>query len=122
MGEISFCAYNTGLGWRKIVERMYRYGSVNRFYREHGRHEVFAKGRAVPLPEAPPLEATLRGEWLRGEVDLTPSAGGGGTDVQYRDGSTSKARLKPLPLVRNDEAAPRINADSRGSGAKARHA
>ena len=23
MGEISFCAYNTGVGWRKIVEKMH---------------------------------------------------------------------------------------------------
>ena len=24
MGEISFCAYNTGVGWRQIVENMYQ--------------------------------------------------------------------------------------------------
>ena len=23
-GEISFCAYNTGIGWRNIIEKMHR--------------------------------------------------------------------------------------------------
>jgi hypothetical protein len=100
LGEISFCAYNTGLGWRKIVERMYRFGSVNRWYRENGRHEIFAKGRDVPLPAPAEAASTLRGEWERGEVTLVPSSGGGGTDVVYADGARAKARPKPLPVVR----------------------
>jgi hypothetical protein len=28
MGEISFCAYNTGVGWRQIVEKVYQNASV----------------------------------------------------------------------------------------------
>ena len=28
MGEISFCAYNTGVGWRQIVENMYQNANV----------------------------------------------------------------------------------------------
>ena len=28
MGEISFCAYNTGVGWRQIVENMYQNAKV----------------------------------------------------------------------------------------------
>jgi hypothetical protein len=28
MGEISFCAYNTGVGWRQIVENMYQNATV----------------------------------------------------------------------------------------------
>ena len=27
-GEISFCAYNTGIGWRKIIENMYKNATV----------------------------------------------------------------------------------------------
>jgi hypothetical protein len=51
MGEISFCAYNTGLGWRQIVEKMHQNATVADWYREHGKHPVYAHGRkAVPLP------------------------------------------------------------------------
>jgi hypothetical protein len=51
MGEISFCAYNTGVGWRHIVEKMYQNATVADWYREHGKHPVYAHSRkAVPLP------------------------------------------------------------------------
>jgi 7,8-dihydro-6-hydroxymethylpterin dimethyltransferase len=50
MGEISFCAYNTGVGWRQIVEKMYQNASVAEWYKEHGRHPVYANPRkSVPL-------------------------------------------------------------------------
>ena len=50
MGEISFCAYNTGVGWRQIVEKMYQNASVAEWYREHGKHTVYASTRKrVPL-------------------------------------------------------------------------
>ena len=48
-GEISFCAYNTGVGWRKILEKMYMTATLTRWYEEHGRHEIFAGGKNVPL-------------------------------------------------------------------------
>jgi 7,8-dihydro-6-hydroxymethylpterin dimethyltransferase len=48
-GEISFCAYNTGIGWRKIIENMYKNATVAQWYKEHGKHEIYAKGRAVTL-------------------------------------------------------------------------
>jgi uncharacterized radical SAM superfamily Fe-S cluster-containing enzyme len=51
MGEISFCAYNTGVGWRQIVENMYQNAKVADWYKEHGRHPVYANAhKAVPLP------------------------------------------------------------------------
>ena len=51
MGEISFCAYNTGVGWRQIVENMYQNAKVADWYKEHGKHAVYANARkAVPLP------------------------------------------------------------------------
>jgi len=50
MGEISFCAYNTGVGWRHIVEKMYQNASVAQWYKEHGKHGVYANPRQkVPL-------------------------------------------------------------------------
>jgi uncharacterized radical SAM superfamily Fe-S cluster-containing enzyme len=54
MGEISFCAYNTGVGWRKIIEEMFQTATVAEWYKTRGRHEVFARGRDVPLPGSLP--------------------------------------------------------------------
>src|SRR5215218_1303037 len=48
-GEISFCAYNTGVGWRNIIEKMHMTATLTKWYEEHGRHEIFAGGKAVPL-------------------------------------------------------------------------
>jgi hypothetical protein len=48
-GEISFCAYNTGMGWRNIIEKMYMTATLTKWYEEHGRHEIFAGGKSVKL-------------------------------------------------------------------------
>jgi len=32
-GEISFCAYNTGVGWRQIIENMHKNATVAEWYR-----------------------------------------------------------------------------------------
>src|SRR6516165_3466495 len=48
-GEISFCAYNTGIGWRNIIEKMHMTATLTKWYEEHGRHEIFAGGKRVPL-------------------------------------------------------------------------
>ena len=48
-GEISFCAYNTGHGWRNIIEHMHQNATVAKWYEEHGRHEIFAGGKNVDL-------------------------------------------------------------------------
>ena len=48
-GEISFCAYNTGIGWRQIIEKMHMTATLTKWYEEHGRHEIFAGGKAVNL-------------------------------------------------------------------------
>jgi uncharacterized radical SAM superfamily Fe-S cluster-containing enzyme len=50
-GEISFCAYNTGVGWRNIIEKMHMTATLTKWYEEHGRHEIFAGGKAVGLAE-----------------------------------------------------------------------
>jgi uncharacterized radical SAM superfamily Fe-S cluster-containing enzyme len=49
-GEISFCAYNTGVGWRNIVEKMHMTATLTKWYEEHGRHEIIAGGKKVNLP------------------------------------------------------------------------
>jgi len=48
-GEISFCAYNTGVGWRQIIENMHKNATVAEWYKTHGKHEIYAKGKAVDL-------------------------------------------------------------------------
>jgi hypothetical protein len=61
MGEISFCAYNTGVGWRYIVEQMHQTASVAEWYKQHGKHSVYANPRKpVPLaPLAQPISLTI---------------------------------------------------------------
>jgi uncharacterized radical SAM superfamily Fe-S cluster-containing enzyme len=51
LGEISFCAYNTGIGWRKIIENMYKNATVAQWYKTHGKHEIYAKGKKVDLAQ-----------------------------------------------------------------------
>src|SRR5213082_775371 len=63
-GEISFCAYNTGIGWRNIIEQMHQNATVAQWYKEHGRHEIFAKGKEVGLDYEAPASLVLN------EVDL----------------------------------------------------
>src|SRR5437016_2916619 len=48
-GEISFCAYNTGVGWRNIIEKMHMTATLTKWYEDHGKHEHFAGGKQVNL-------------------------------------------------------------------------
>jgi uncharacterized radical SAM superfamily Fe-S cluster-containing enzyme len=50
-GEISFCAYNTGIGWRKIIENMHKNATVAEWYKAYGKHEIYAKGKSVGLTD-----------------------------------------------------------------------
>jgi uncharacterized radical SAM superfamily Fe-S cluster-containing enzyme len=51
LGEISFCAYNTGAGWRQIVEKMYMSATTAEWYKKYGKHAVYAKNQALQLPD-----------------------------------------------------------------------
>lgn len=50
LGEISFCAYNTGAGYRQIVEKMKANATVAEWFKRHGRHPVYAKNQDLELP------------------------------------------------------------------------
>jgi 7,8-dihydro-6-hydroxymethylpterin dimethyltransferase len=52
-GEISFCAYNTGVGWRQIIEKMRMTATVAEWFKKHGKHPVYAKHQTLPLPDGP---------------------------------------------------------------------
>jgi len=59
-GEIPFCAYNTGIGWRQIVEKKHMTATLGQWYGEHGRHQIYAGNKAVPLDtEAHSLKVDL---------------------------------------------------------------
>jgi hypothetical protein len=48
-GEISFCAFNTGIGWRQIIEKMHMTATLTKWYEERGRHQIYAGNHNVPL-------------------------------------------------------------------------
>src|SRR5579862_355639 len=48
-GEISFCAYNTGIGWRNIIEKMHMTATLTKWYKTHGKHDIYAAGKEVAL-------------------------------------------------------------------------
>jgi len=66
-GEVSFCAYNTGVGWRQIIEDRHKTASLTDWHNTKGRHKIYAKGKAVEL------ETTAHGLRLPG----TPAGSGG---------------------------------------------
>ena len=73
MGEISFCAYNTGVGWRQIVENMHYNASVADWNKANGKHAVYANPKkAVPLPPGSKL-LTLKVPRNGQLVDWTPA-------------------------------------------------
>lgn len=49
LGEISFCAYNTGVGWRQVLEKIKANATVAEWYKKYGRHPVYAKNQDVAV-------------------------------------------------------------------------
>jgi len=90
MGEISFCAYNTGVGWRYIVEQMHQTATTAEWYREHGKHPVYANPRkSVPLqPAVRPVALTIPRDGLLVPVPMNvrPRAGGSIDELLNADG------------------------------------
>ena len=52
-GEISFCAYNTGVGFRQIIESRHKAASLADWHTTRGRHEIYARGKEVELETVP---------------------------------------------------------------------
>jgi hypothetical protein len=84
-GEISFCAYNTGIGWRNIIEKNHKTATLTKWYEEHGRHEIFAGGKKVALDTT---EHSLR-------LDAEAVAKGKQTDLDEK-GIAKNAREEKL--------------------------
>ena len=65
-GEISFCAYNTGIGWRNIIEKMHMTATLTKWYDEHGRHQIYAGGKNVDSRTRPSTTwCWIRKRWRR---------------------------------------------------------
>jgi len=80
MGEISFCAYNTGVGWRYIVEQMHQTATTADWYKEHGKHPVYANPRkSVPLQPAAPVALTIPKDGLLVPVRMKAGPRPGGS-------------------------------------------
>ena len=59
-GEISFCAYNTGVGWRNIIEEMRQVASTKDWYGE-GSTPDLRRGPPGPAAQGPQAPAAGRG-------------------------------------------------------------
>src|ERR1700710_559602 len=70
-GEISFCAYNTGVGWRNIIEKMHMTSTLTKWYEEHGRHEIFAGGKKVGLEKESSYDLVLNDEHVNAAANDT---------------------------------------------------
>ena len=73
MGEISFCAYNTGVGWRQIVEKMHMNATTAEWFKDNGRNPIYANRKDLPLPEQPtPLTLKVSSEdWAGGKKEAS---------------------------------------------------
>ena len=92
-GEISFCAYNTGVGWRNIVEKMHMTATLTKWYEEHGRHEIFAGNKKVALPTT---EHTLNliDEHVHAEANKTLDELGIAKNARQEKFKAREAKLK----------------------------
>ena len=106
-GEISFCAYNTGVGWRNIIEKMHMTATLTKWYEEHGRHEIFAGGKKVDL--------TSQDHSL--VLDAEAVAAGAQTDLDEQ-GIAKNARQEKLAARAALKEANGNGANGNGNGAR----
>jgi 7,8-dihydro-6-hydroxymethylpterin dimethyltransferase len=100
-GEISFCAYNTGIGWRNIIENMHQNATVAKWYQEHGRHEIFANNHSVKLDD----------QAHRLNVNATDSARGREKSALPQTAKEEQAMMRKLymqSVLKQANAAPQL--------------
>jgi len=100
-GEISFCAYNTGIGWRNIIENMHQNATVAKWYQEHGRHEIFANNHSVKLDD----------QAHRLNVNAQDSARGREKSVLPQTAKEEQAQMRKLymqSVLKQANAAPQL--------------
>jgi uncharacterized radical SAM superfamily Fe-S cluster-containing enzyme len=100
-GEISFCAYNTGVGWRNIIEKMHMTATLTKWYEEHGRHEIFAGGKKVKMEEN-------AGDYLKLREDLVTN------ELQHDLDKLGIAKTAREEKTRARDAKQKQDAEARG--------
>jgi 7,8-dihydro-6-hydroxymethylpterin dimethyltransferase len=100
-GEISFCAYNTGVGWRNIIEKMHMTATLTKWYEEHGRHEIFAGGKKVKMEDE-------HADYLRLRDDLVT------TELQHDLDKLGIAKTAREEKTRARDAKQKQDAEARG--------
>jgi hypothetical protein len=93
-GEISFCAYNTGVGWRNIIEKMHMTSSLTKWYEEHGRHEIFAGGKKVGLEKEAKYDLVLNQEHVDSAANDTFDKSGIAKNAREEKIRARDAKLK----------------------------
>jgi hypothetical protein len=93
-GEISFCAYNTGVGWRNIIEKMHMTSTLTKWYEEHGRHEIFAGGKKVGLDTADKYDLVLNEEHVNAAANDTFEKSGVAKNAREEKIRARDAKLK----------------------------
>jgi uncharacterized radical SAM superfamily Fe-S cluster-containing enzyme len=102
-GEISFCAYNTGIGWRNIIEKMHMTATLTKWYEEHGRHEIFAGGKAVDM-ESKDHSLVLNAEAVaKGQQTDLDDQGIAKNAREEKLQARKKARVNPEELRKHQE-------------------
>src|SRR6202044_272941 len=93
-GEISFCAYNTGIGWRNIIEKMHMTSSLTKWYEEHGRHEIFAGGKKVGIEKQEKYDLVLNQEHVDAAANDTFDKSGIAKNAREEKIRARDAKLK----------------------------
>jgi uncharacterized radical SAM superfamily Fe-S cluster-containing enzyme len=83
LGEVSFCAYNTGVGWRQIVENVFQTASTIEWFKTKGRHQIFAGGKEVALPVQEELSVKVPDLVELPVLSETAAAGGCGSGCSH---------------------------------------
>jgi uncharacterized radical SAM superfamily Fe-S cluster-containing enzyme len=93
-GEISFCAYNTGVGWRNIIEKMHMTSTLTKWYDEHGRHEIFAGGKQVALEKEGSYDLVLNDSHVNAAANDTFEKSGVAKNAREEKIRARDAKLK----------------------------
>jgi hypothetical protein len=73
-GEISFCAYNTGVGWRKIIENMHKNATVAQWYKNTASTRSTPRARAYEPQRVRPGTHSLKIDAEDAEARPSPRA------------------------------------------------
>ena len=108
-GEISFCAYNTGVGWRNIIEKMHMTATLTKWYEEHGRHEIFAGGKKVKMEEEHVDYLRLREEIVTTELQHDLDSKGIAKNAREEKTRARDLKQKQTADAKAEARGPQIN-------------